>query len=92
MGLGLLTAQAGLAALSTLLSGPAFGGVLGAGGAVMAAMPVNWQRFLKHAGTQSELFAEFQKSPHAGVAAAAQTGGLLPKKELFPLRRLCNVC
>ncbi len=74
MGLGLLTTTAGLAALGAVLSSAAHGGRSVSGGAVVAALPVRWDRFMAHAGSQSELFAEYQ-APHPAVpTAAAQSG------------------
>ena len=74
MGLGLLTAQAGLAALGAVLAGSANGSRAGPAGAVVAAMPVRWDRFLAHAGSQSQLFAEYHVPQPAGSSASAPAG------------------
>ena len=59
IGLGLLTPQAGLAALSAALAGPALSGAHVPAAAVVAAVPIHWERFLRNAGPRSALFADF---------------------------------
>ncbi len=74
MGLGLLTASAGLDALGAVLSSSVNGSRSDPGSAVVAAMPVHWDRFMAHVGSQSELFAEYQSPQPAVPAAAARSG------------------
>ncbi len=59
MGLGLLTPRAGLAALDAVLAGPAASGGHVRAAAVVAAVPIRWERLLQTVGPRSELFAEF---------------------------------
>ena len=75
MGLGLLTPRAGLAALSEVLAGPALSGGRARGAAVVAAVPIHWERFLANAELQSELFAEFSTAQRALVSANFTAAG-----------------
>ena len=74
MGLGLLSAHAGFAALGAVLCSAAHGRRSVPGGAVVAAVPVQWDKFMEHAGSQSELFAEYQLPQPAVSAAKAPSG------------------
>ena len=73
-GLGLLTAQAGLAALGAVLCSSAYRSLFGPRADVTAAVPVHWDRFMAHAGSQSELFAEFRDLQPTASAASAPSG------------------
>ena len=78
MGLGLLTAQAGLTALSAVLCISGLRDLTRPRGAVLAATPIHWQRFLMHAGSRTELFEEFrtpQLASDTAVPAASAAEG-----------------